>query len=177
MAKIDSELEKDALENKKKKLEEIRALHKPLEKSDLMSHALNYERIRMDKELIQREKRRALLRLEEERKGQLPTFSKLKSSMDSDALDMLRAPGQLLGIEREKTEATQAKKLAHSKITNYGKYVREMYWPKVSEKNQSAMAHLKGKAVNENKATKQAPKHRVIVDTNAWRHDSYINKS
>lgn len=88
---------------------------------------------------------------------------------------MLRAPGQVLGVEREKAEMTQAKKQAHSKIHNYGKYVREMYWPKVSEKNASAMEHLREKAVNENKPTREAPKHRVIVDTSAWRGE--INKS
>ena len=41
-----NEMEKGTLEEKKKRLEEIRALHKPLEKQDLMEHALNYERIR-----------------------------------------------------------------------------------------------------------------------------------
>lgn len=41
----------------------------------------------------------------------------------------------MLGIEREKIEVVEAKKKAHSKITNYGKYVREVYWPKISEKN------------------------------------------
>jgi len=42
MALKDSEAERDALEEKKKKLEEIRAFHKPLEKRDMMDHALNY---------------------------------------------------------------------------------------------------------------------------------------
>ena len=45
-----NEMEKGTLEEKKKRLEEIRALHKPLEKQDLMEHALNYERIRQEKE-------------------------------------------------------------------------------------------------------------------------------
>jgi len=32
-------------------------------------------------------------------------------------------------------------------VQNYGKYVKEMYWPKVSEKYQSEMAKLKLKAL------------------------------
>ena len=88
---------------------------------------------------------------------------------------MLRAPGQVLEDKREKAEIKQAKKQALSKIHNYRKYVCEMYWPKVSEKNASAMEHLREKAVNENKPTREAPKHRVIVDTSAWRGE--INKS
>ncbi len=43
MAEIDNERENIALQQKKKRLEEIRALHKPLEKRDMMEHALKYE--------------------------------------------------------------------------------------------------------------------------------------
>ena len=46
MALIDDEIERGALEEQKKRLEEIRALRKPLEKQDLMEHALNYEKLR-----------------------------------------------------------------------------------------------------------------------------------
>jgi len=55
-------------------LEEIRALHKPLEKKDIMEHAINYERIRKEKEMMIREKRKALQQAERERREKLPTF-------------------------------------------------------------------------------------------------------
>ena len=50
MALKDQEIERESLEEKKKRLEEIRAFHKPLEKQDLMDHALKYEKIRLERE-------------------------------------------------------------------------------------------------------------------------------
>ena len=50
MARKDVEFENLALEEKKKRLEEIRAFHKPLEKQDMTEHALNYERLRLERE-------------------------------------------------------------------------------------------------------------------------------
>jgi len=58
---------------------------------------------------VLREKRRADLQAERERKNKLPTFKSTRASTD-DALNVLREPGQLLGIEREKAEAAKAKK-------------------------------------------------------------------
>ena len=95
---------------------------------------MNYERIRQEKEFIKKQKRKAELQAERDRRNMLPTFKQVRSSTD-DILDVLREPGKLLGIEKEKAEAAKAKRAAHEKIHNYGKYVREMYWPKVSEKN------------------------------------------
>lgn len=74
------------------------------------------------------------------RRELLPTFKSVRTSMDhgdGDGLEILRKPGQLLGIEREKELQAEKKKKQIEKIHNYGKYVKEMYWPKVSEKNQS----------------------------------------
>ena len=53
--------------------------------------------------------------------------------------------------------------------------VREMYWPKVSEKNQHEMAVLKERVAKENTATRKAAK-RVSLAPSAWRADS-LNKS
>jgi len=59
MALKDNERENTALELQKKRLEEIRNLHKPIGKSDMMEHALKYEQIRQQKEMIVKEKRKA----------------------------------------------------------------------------------------------------------------------
>lgn len=117
MAQKTDDQERDALEEKKKRLEEIRALHKPLEKKDIMEHAINYERIRKEKEMMIREKRKALQQAERERREKLPTFVRgSQSGGQDDVMDMLREPGQLLGVEREKAKATQEKKMAQAKI-------------------------------------------------------------
>lgn len=50
MAEKDLEMEKYTLEIKKKRLEEIRAFHKPLDTKDMMDHAIKYEQIRMAKD-------------------------------------------------------------------------------------------------------------------------------
>ncbi len=74
MAEIDNERENIALQQKKKRLEEIRALHKPLEKRDMMEHALKYEQVRLQKGIEAMDKRKAELKAERLRRDQLPTF-------------------------------------------------------------------------------------------------------
>ena len=59
MAMKDALIEKESLEEKKKRLEEIRAFHKPIEKKELMDHALNYEKQRIEKEMEVKQKRKA----------------------------------------------------------------------------------------------------------------------
>ena len=59
MALKDNERENTALELQKKRLEEIRNLHKPIGKNDMMEHALKYEQIRQQKEIAVKEKRKA----------------------------------------------------------------------------------------------------------------------
>ena len=49
MAERNQEVEKQSLEEKKKKLEEIRSFHQPLKKESMMDHALKYDQIRMEK--------------------------------------------------------------------------------------------------------------------------------
>lgn len=134
MAQRVEKQDKESLEEKKKRLEEIRAFHQPLKKEEMMDHAMKYEKIRQDKEHDIRQKRKAEILAERERKERLPTFSQSRTSQD--VLDSLRKPGQILGAEQEKLEAAKARKLNQEKIANYGKYVKEMYWPQVSEKNQ-----------------------------------------
>ena len=64
MARRDLEIENQALEEKKKRLEEIRAFHKPLEKQDMTEHALKYERVRLERENEIKLKRRAEIQAE-----------------------------------------------------------------------------------------------------------------
>ena len=68
------------LEEKKRRLEEIRAFHKPIEKKDMLDHALNYEQIRLQKEQDLRDKRRAEIKAEQERRSKLPTFKAVRAS-------------------------------------------------------------------------------------------------
>ena len=132
---IDVHLEEQSLQEKKRKLEEIRSLHKPLEKRELAEHAFKYEQMRVERETSLKQKRKQEILAEKERKNLLPTFRSVRASYD-DGLEKLRAPGQLLGAAKEKELEAQNKKKHKEKIANYGKYVKEMYWPSVSEKNQ-----------------------------------------
>ena len=61
---------------------------------------------------------------------------------------------------------------------NYGKYVKEMYWPKVSEKNQLETAKLRDRAVKENtiKQSLKGVRPSYAPGDRPWRVD-LINKS
>ena len=114
-------------------MEEIRAFHKPLKKQDIMDHQLKYEKIRMEKEHDIRNKRKAEILAERQRQEVLPTFMQERNS--DAVLDVLRSPGNILGQDAEQAQFAKNKKLRKEKLISYGKYVKEMYWPKVSEKN------------------------------------------
>ena len=43
-------IERESLEEKKKRLEEIRAFHQPIQKLEMMDHALKYDKIRLDRD-------------------------------------------------------------------------------------------------------------------------------
>ena len=43
----------------------------------------------------------------------------------------------------EEEQLTEDKKKLHDKVNNYAKYVKEMYWPKVSESKKLELEHLK----------------------------------
>ena len=78
----------------------------------------------------------------------MPTFRSIRNSHDQ-GLDYLRAPGQVLGIQKENEMIAFEKKKQLEKINQYGKKVKEMYWPSVSEKNQSQMKSLKEQLTNQ----------------------------
>ena len=84
-------LENKALEERKKRLEEVRNFYKPMERTDLMDHALKYEKTRIDREHNIRSKRKQEIIAERARREKLPTFA-VRSSLESDedALDVLR---------------------------------------------------------------------------------------
>jgi hypothetical protein len=85
----------------------------------MMDHALKYEQIRMTKDNDIRQKRRAEILAERQRREKLPTFKSMRAShdgLDEDGLGGLREPGQLLGIEREKELIVKNKKNQHDKV-------------------------------------------------------------
>ena len=55
-----------------------------------------------------------------------------------------------MGIAKENELKAQEKKKQLEKINQYSRQVKEMYWPSISEKNQSQMKSLKDRALNEN---------------------------
>ena len=79
----------------------------------------------------------------------MPTFRSVRNSHDQ-GIDYLRAPGKLLGVAKENELKQQEKKKQLEKINQYSRQVKEMYWPSISEKNQSQMKSLKERALNEN---------------------------
>ena len=143
-----------------------------------MDHAIRYDQVRQEKSKEVRQKRKAEVIAERMRRENLPTFKSVRNSHDMDGLEILREPGQVLGIEREKERQAALKKKQVEKIQNYGKYVKEMYWRKVSEKNQSEMAKLKEKALlaNVSQTRLKQRKPSYAPGDRPWKQD-LINKS
>ena len=54
-------IERESLEEKKKRLEEIRAFHQPIQKLEMMDHALKYDKIRLDRDQEVKNKRKATI--------------------------------------------------------------------------------------------------------------------
>ena len=90
----------------------------------------------------------------------------------------MRQPGQVLGLEKEKELAARNKKKNYEKILNYGKYVKEMYWPKLSEKSVKDTEMNKQKVLNANRIQKykDGPKASYLPDS--WKTvDNSVNRS
>ena len=60
-------------------------------------------------------------------------------------------------------------------MVEYGKKVKEMYWPSVSEKNQYEMVKLKQKVAMLNVATKPTDLKKPSIAPSAWRAEQINN--
>ena len=100
MAMVDAEYYKQELAEQKRRLQEIRAMYKPMVQRELFEHAINYEKMRQDREREIREKRKVEVAKERELKSRLPTYkSTRENSHDDDAIARMRKPGGILGAE------------------------------------------------------------------------------
>lgn len=97
------------MEKKKKRLEEMRSLNKPVRKNDIAEHALKYEQIRVEKIADQKKKLRSAIQADRERAHGLPTFKSVRKSHKEDEdsddsepkerpIDRLKGVDGILGI-------------------------------------------------------------------------------
>lgn len=100
---------------------------------------------------------RSAVQADRERAQALPTFASVRNSADPEAagekeraIDKLRAPGGILGLEQKKRLEEQAKRKQADHVKQYGKYIKEMYIPKANAKKVQEMEKLREKALREN---------------------------
>ncbi|CDW87268.1 UNKNOWN [Stylonychia lemnae] len=119
------EIEMPQLEMKKKQLEELRNLHKPIQKQDLLEHAMKYERMKQQQLEDIKKHRDLSIQAEKDRTANLRY--KIKESLNLSVIDPKKIEDEKILEERKKYT---------DKVRNYAKQVKEMYWPKVSETKQ-----------------------------------------
>lgn len=118
------------LAERKEQLKKIRDFYKPIDIEEMKEHMQAYKHIRKEKNLIIQENRQASLKELRDHQRNLPFKPVRDASMEN-----LPTQKELIA---EKA----------NKIDNYAKYVREMYWPKVSVKKQLELEHVKGTLKN-----------------------------
>lgn len=130
--KYQNEIEMPQLEQKKKQLEELRSFYKPLDKKELTEHAQKYEHLKSTKlEEIRRSRELTVVEQRNHVKGLRYKPSTGVRELDSQKVKM-----------EEETLVEEKKKLV-DKVNNYAKYVKEMYWPKVSESKVMELQQIK----------------------------------
>ncbi|CDW86846.1 UNKNOWN [Stylonychia lemnae] len=123
------ELEKERLE----KLKEIKDNHKSVNKDDIESHSRKYDDLmRQKKEELR--KKRGGLEYQSESTDQLRNY---KSKFYEDILNNEKEQKEQMFKEK------QDKKKMQDKVGSYAKYVKEMYWPQVSEQKRLQLESVK----------------------------------
>ena len=151
--------ERLTLENKKKRLEELRSFNKAVTKTELAEHAMKYEQARLEKRETQKKNLRSAIQQDRERASLLPTFAAVRNSADPDAtsgeriLAKLKQPGGLLGIQEGRKREEERKKRTYEQVKQYGKQVKEMYLPKANPTKQAEMEKRRKELLAENTAT------------------------
>jgi hypothetical protein len=121
------------LQEKKKRLDNMRSFYQPLNREELDMHARNYEEILRAKIEEKRMFRRAKL---SELGGSVNT-SKLKTKFNHEIVKSERQR------KMEKELIKKETKERRSKIQQYAKIVKEMHWPEISPRKQREMKMLK----------------------------------
>jgi hypothetical protein len=137
------------LERKKRNLETIRQLHKPIKKEELDEHEKNYQekvKIELEKQRMKREKWYSDIGYG------VYDENRYKTKFYEKALEEERQK------ESKKRVNSQNKKRKHEKMNNYAKIVKEMHWPEVSEKKRREIEELKHQVENSHKPQFRSPR-------------------
>ncbi|CDW82839.1 UNKNOWN [Stylonychia lemnae] len=125
------DLEDSEIEKRKKHLQSLRELHQPIDRSDILEHSRKMEEIVREK-------------VEERKRDRMQRYQNASydySKYQSKFLDKVLEQDQQVMIEKEKKDQERLKVLEQREV--YDKYVKEMHWPKVSEKKKSELEILK----------------------------------
>ena len=119
---------------KKKKLDNLRSFHRPVQREELSQHAYNYEAIlkaKIEEKRMFREAKLSEYGIGTHKSSKLQT-SIMKKTIQSERLHKMQQ-------EQSMKEHMQKR----SKVNSYSKIVKEMHWPSVSPHKQEEMEKLK----------------------------------
>eukprot|EP00347_Sterkiella_histriomuscorum_P004256 403361148 len=132
-------VEMPQLESVKQKLKELRDFHKPINKLGIDKHTKHYEAQRRIMEDEIKRQRSLSHRREEEHIANL----KYKPHLHDEEFDQQRRS------QIEEYERIRAKREKYQeKVQNYAKFVKEVYWPKISEDKKQELKTLQEKQTN-----------------------------
>jgi len=123
-------IEMPDLEEKKKRLQDLRNFYKPITDMKIDKHQKDYDMVKrqMDSEIRrQREMSQKQIREHIARLKYRPHLTDYKDEARQQAIEQL---------EKQRED----KRKAIDKVGNYAKYVKEMYWPKVSQKKREELS-------------------------------------
>lgn len=126
--------ENESLEERKRKLAELRGFKRAVERQEILEHAEKYKKIQQEAEVTIAENREAT------RKAQLEVAESLPYQPNRRLPDTEYSRLKVLQKEQEQKEGIKSQA---EKKENYAKYVKEMYWPKVSMKKQRELEYNK----------------------------------
>ncbi|CDW73052.1 UNKNOWN [Stylonychia lemnae] len=130
--KYKTEVEIPELEEKKQKLKELRDMFQPIKDLKINKHTKKYEATRKQMETEIKKQRNLSMKSLQEHMSRLKYQPHL-----SDEFDEMRKQ-----IDEQHRIKEQRERI-HEKVSNYAKFVKEVYWPKVSDDKRNELDQMK----------------------------------
>jgi hypothetical protein len=158
------EVEMPELDHQKQKLRDLRNFYKPVTDLKIDKHQRNYEMHKRQMDSDIRKQRNLSMKNIREHVASLkykPHLTDYKDELQQHTLE-------------EQERLKEEKKRAQEKVGNYAKYVKEMYWPKVSEKKRQELEILNHpQTIKKNRASPNRRANSASKAHNVSFNDSY----
>eukprot|EP00347_Sterkiella_histriomuscorum_P008518 403344795 len=165
--KYKSEIELPELDQQKQKLKQLRSFYKPVNELGIDKHKKNYEIQRKQMENEIRKQRDLQSKSIREHVAQLRYKPHLNDFKDEEIQRQME--------EQEKVK--EEKKRIQEKVGNYAKYVKEMYWPKVSETKRNELMLIKSNLKTQPAQRVYSARRKQLPSLNDENYEDFMNDS